>query len=126
MTCMFVGSNASELTVTFGKRSPNAVHDFPEFVLFHIPPATPAAYIMLGSIGLIKSARVRPPMLPGPKAVHAPNDCVAIEVVCISLIEGNLVRLAVEYWGIRLPRSIASRYRLTGIGLWPSGDRLRR
>src|SRR5215471_4525777 len=97
MTWVFVGSNASELTAIFGRRSPRALQDLPEFVLFHTPPATPAAYMLLGSTGSINSARVRPPMLPGPNAVQEPNDCGSIEVVRISLTEGSLVRLAVEY-----------------------------
>src|SRR5262245_8390748 len=87
ITCVFVGSNASELTAMFGRRSPSALQDLPEFVLFHTPPATPAAYKMLGSFGLINSARVRPPILPGPSAVHEPNDCGSIEATRISLTE---------------------------------------
>src|SRR4029450_8133984 len=109
MTCGFVGSNARELTATFGKRSPNAIQDFPELVLFQTPPATPAAYITVGSTGLIKNARVRPPMLPGPSGVQVPSDCGSIEVVLISLAEGNLSPLAVEYWGMRSPCAIASK-----------------
>src|SRR5262247_1448338 len=51
-------------------KSAIGVHDCPPLVVFQTPPETPAAYITLASCGLIRIARVRPPILPGPSGVQ--------------------------------------------------------
>src|SRR2546425_10995404 len=75
----FVGSIASEETARFGSSvSVRAAHDVPPLVVFHTPPATPAAYIVFGVVGSMTMARVRPPTLPGPRAVQDPRNEAAV------------------------------------------------
>src|SRR5687768_11279969 len=61
-----------EFTAMLMSRSPFGVQLAPESVDFQMPPATPAVHIRLFCVRWISSARERPPMLPGPRAVHAP------------------------------------------------------
>src|SRR5258708_40296671 len=46
----------------------------PPSLVRNTPPETAAAYMVLGSWGSMSSARVRPPMLPGPSDVQVPSD----------------------------------------------------
>src|SRR5258708_31831599 len=46
----------------------------PPSLVRNTPPETAAAYMVLGSWGSMSSARVRPPMLPGPREVQVPRD----------------------------------------------------
>src|SRR5215831_19193476 len=118
------GSMASELTAMLAVRSVNGVHDTPVFVVFQTPPATPAAYIVLGVLGLITIALVRPPMLPGPRWVHEPKNSGSTKLVlAISASEGSMASCGVECRGIRLAFRISRKYRSAEIGIFPSGDR---
>src|SRR5829696_9075667 len=62
-----------QVTAMFARKSLRGAHDVPPLVVFQIPPATAAAYITLGSVGSMSSARVRPPTLPGPNDCHVPS-----------------------------------------------------
>src|SRR6185295_4919038 len=73
MVLWSVGSSARTVTAMFARKSFKGDHELPAFVVFHTPPATPAAYIVSVSTGSITSARVRPPTLPGPIDCHVPS-----------------------------------------------------
>src|SRR5258706_10542543 len=77
MTEESAGSKASALTAMFGRKSVTACHDAPPSTVFQTPPETAPAYMTLESCGSIRSARVRPPMLPGPRNCHDPGCEVA-------------------------------------------------
>src|SRR6476619_1360391 len=62
-----------QVTAMFARKSSRGAHDVPAFVVFQMPPATPAAYITLGSVGSISKALVRPPTLPGPMLCQVPS-----------------------------------------------------
>src|SRR5215475_8486756 len=67
------GSNAIDVTAIFAMKSSSAAQLAPLSVVFQMPPATPAAYMMFGELGSMISARVRPPTLPGPSDCHVPR-----------------------------------------------------
>src|ERR1041385_4392025 len=67
------GSRARHVTAMFARKSSSGSQAAPPFVVFQTPPATPAAYITSGLTGLMTSARVRPPTLPGPNDCHVPS-----------------------------------------------------
>src|SRR5258708_24269547 len=46
----------------------------PPSLVRNTPPETAAAYMVFESWGSMSSARVRPPMLPGPREVQVPRD----------------------------------------------------
>src|SRR3954468_24455443 len=73
MTLELPGSKTRQLTAMFAMKSLRGAQDAPPFVVFQTPPATPAAYIVLGVTGSIISARVRPPTLPGPSPCQVPS-----------------------------------------------------
>src|SRR4051794_13381851 len=73
MTLELPGSKARQVTAMFAMKSLRGDHEAPAFVDFQTPPATPAAYIVLGVTGSTISARVRPPTLPGPSDCHVPS-----------------------------------------------------
>jgi hypothetical protein len=73
MTLWLAGSMARLETARFDMRSWSGAQDAPPFVDFHTPPATPAAYMTFASVGSMRIALVRPPMFPGPSAVHVPS-----------------------------------------------------
>src|SRR5689334_12038737 len=68
-----VGSIAILVTAMLARKSFNGAQLLPAFVVFQMPPATPAAYITSGLTGSMSSARVRPPTLPGPSDCQVPS-----------------------------------------------------
>src|SRR6478672_3257128 len=115
----------------------------PPFRLFQIPPATPAAYIMLGSTGSIRRALVRPPTLPGPSDSHVPRtppvappprasagpklflsrELKSTSLSPVSACDAISLLRADEKRFICLTRSLAAKYRSTGSSLAPLGRR---
>src|ERR1051325_12000733 len=73
MTLELPGSKASVVTAMFAMKSSRADQLAPASVDFQTPPATPAAYIVLGVTGSMMMARVRPPTLPGPSGCQVPS-----------------------------------------------------
>src|SRR3972149_5963865 len=69
------GSMAREVTARLAMRSVSGAQVAPASVVFHTPPATPAAYMVLltAKFGSITRPRGRPPMLPGPSAGQLPS-----------------------------------------------------
>src|SRR5919197_4930866 len=67
------GLIAIVVTAMFARKSLSGNQEAPPFVVFQMPPATAAAYITLGLVGSMTSARVRPPTLPGPSACQVPS-----------------------------------------------------
>src|SRR5258708_3918785 len=108
MTAGLTGSIAIELTARLDIRSASGAQEAPPFVVFHTPPATPAAYIVVGVVGWISVARVRPPMLPGPSPVQAPRAAAAMSEGSIALCGGRGIPCRVEYRGICRMRSSAA------------------
>src|SRR5260370_29835338 len=68
-----LGSMARLATARLGSGSVSGFHVLPPSVVFQTPPPSVPAYIVLGSSGRITSARVRPPILPGPSACQFPT-----------------------------------------------------
>src|SRR5258708_37671029 len=106
MTAGLTGSIAIELTARLDIRSASGAQEAPTFVVFHTPPATPAAYIGVGVVGWISVARERPPMLPGPSPVQAPSAAAAMSEGSIAPHGGRGIPCRVEYRGIWLMRAI--------------------
>src|SRR3989304_8428049 len=100
MTLELVGSIAIEFPAGWAIRSASGAQVVPPFVVFHTPPATPAAYIVVGVVGSIRIARVRPPMLPGPSWVHAPREAAALMARSIWLRGGRGAPRAGGCWGV--------------------------
>ena len=73
------GLSASEVTARLVRAlSPTGAQLAPLFVVLKTPPATPAAYqVVPAPVGSTTIARVRPPMLPGPRLVQVPTLGVA-------------------------------------------------
>ncbi len=68
---------ASTLIAMLVRSSAIGRHRLPLLVVFQIPPETPAAYMILGFFGWMTRARVRPPMLPGPRYVQLSRSLAA-------------------------------------------------
>ena len=109
-----LGSMASVLTARLATMSSSVGSQLaPLSVVFHTPPATAAAYIVLGVEGLMTMARVRPPMLPGPRALHVPMSGPPVVATPTPPrprpARGAKPPVRVEYTGIRAMRSRAAR-----------------
>src|ERR1017187_3936425 len=67
MTFELAGSMAMLFTAMLERKSLKGDQVVPPVVVFQIPPATPAVYMVVGVVGSISKARTRPPMFPGPR-----------------------------------------------------------
>jgi hypothetical protein len=65
------------LTLRFGSRSSSGIQVPPPSTVFQTPPSAAPAYIVLGEVGSMTRALVRPPMLPGPSGFHASDPAAA-------------------------------------------------
>src|SRR3989304_5870203 len=85
------GSMAREVTARLAMRSVSGAQVAPASVVFHTPPATPAAYMVLltAKLGSITRPRVRPPMLPGPSAVQLPSARAPTSPPALASASGN-------------------------------------
>ncbi len=72
---------ACEITMLLIDRLPaksfTGVQLAPPLTVFQMPPATLPAHMVPATVGWIAMARTRPPMLPGPSAVHWPGPMPA-------------------------------------------------
>src|SRR5205809_512140 len=81
-----------------GSRSLSGFQLAPPSVVFHTPPPTAPAYIVLGSSGRTMKLRVRPPILPGPSGCHVPRAAsragmgVRSEETCFMLVAQDISR----------------------------------
>src|SRR5690242_20380930 len=108
----FRGSMASELTARLGRRSPAADQDVPPVVVFQTPPAAPAAYIVPGELGSMTMARVRPPMLPGPRKLQVDSALATPPAMPGEEVEeGSFSESAEEYRGMLSLCAAAAKYR---------------
>ncbi|MBI3106687.1 MAG: hypothetical protein HYY95_14155 [Candidatus Rokubacteria bacterium] len=82
-------------------RSVSGTQAPPPSIVFHTPPATPAAYMVLELVGSMRMARVRPPILPGPSGVQAPRE--AVEVASGTAESGALDDIVAPGGGRSLP-----------------------
>ena len=71
MVLVVAGEKASDTTARLAIcNCASGVQLAPASVDFHMPPATPPAYITFGLPGSISMARVRPPWFEGPRLDH--------------------------------------------------------
>src|SRR5688500_20088322 len=95
-------------------RSPFGCQLAPPSDDFHMPPATPAVHIMLLNVLWIRSARDRPPMLPGPAGSHGAAS-VPVAVRSADPVEADAAEAvivdpaaAVEWTGMSATTAAAS------------------
>src|ERR1051326_6414037 len=74
---MFVGSITSEVTARFAMKSEMGYHDPPGLPDRHMPPDTLPIHMVLGIVGWMRIALIRPPIFPGPShsQFHNPASC---------------------------------------------------
>src|SRR5689334_13614849 len=93
----------SALTAMLERKSARGAQLTPPLVLFQTPPATPAAYMIRGSVGWMSRARVLPPTLPGPRLDQpVSEDASATEEIPgpAAARDGRTLRFGVEYRGM--------------------------